>query len=687
MKNLRKQIAALMTVVLFAGCISFNGLAAESGRHWELSEDGEWRLWINGEMKTNKMISETKDGVKKTYYLKEDGVMASDEIFTVYDIVDGQDAEYTCYAYPDGHLAFKQWVKLNDEGQLALNSTDGDWYYFGSNGERFENKMKKIAGTVYLFDQDGKMLTGFQDWEEKDGEGETTYYFMRDGARAEGKWLYIEDNWYSFNSDGTHKIASDSNATYSFDDDGKLSSDSPHTPCRTVDTITPNGETDRAVEVGQEVKLTFDVQLASASNAIEQGHTDNHDWWLSTASEDNHDLAQEKTQKFENGKVIVTYTPKMPNTVSFKAVIDGVEAADAITVVSDWAKGEKADDQKTEVIANMLTSEDIESAVSTIKELSKEVEDSGKVKSTLMKESSAFQQLDASYAMANRNLITQSTSTTAKKLMGSGSVQLIGGSLNAGKGETVELSVDKGEDAELPLNYEKQVSFGLNFYVGGSETSKLEVPVVIKMPIPSGMSGDGLKVYHMAADGPELLDIKVNENEVTFVTDSFSDYVFAGKVASSGSTGGNTSNSSSSSSSSSSNRKAAKSSIPETPGSWKKLDNGAWQFLQANGTPYVNTWVYVNGQWYWINPSGFMVEGWQNINGKRYYLDPVSGAMKQGWLLDGTSWYYLDNTGAMQTGWVSVGGKWYYMNNDGVMMLNNMTPDGYQVDSSGAWIK
>lgn len=686
MKNLRKQMATLMSVVMFASCISFNGSAAEVERRWELSEDGEWTFWINGEMKTDKMISETRNGEKKTYYLKEDGIMASDEIFPIYDIVDGEDEAYTCYAYPDGHLAFKQWVKLNDEGQLALNSADGDWYYFGSNGERFENKMKKIAGTVYLFGQDGKMLTGFQDWEEKDGEGETTYYFMRDGGRAEGKWLYIEDNWYSFNSDGTHKIASDSNASYEFDDDGKLTENSKHTPCRTVDSITPNGETDRTVEVGQQVKLTFDIQLASDSNATEQGYTNNHDRWLLTKSEDNHDLAQEKTQNYENGKVTITYTPKMPNTVSFKPVIDGIEAVDAVTVVSDWAQGEKADDQKTAVIADALSSEDVVSAVTTIKELSKEVENTSKIKTTLMKEVSALEKLDESYAMANRNIVTQNTSTTAKALMGSGAVKLIGGSLNAEKGETVELAVDKGEKAELPVTYEKQVSFGLSVLIGGAETSQLDVPVVIKMPIPSGMSGDGLYVYHITADGPELVDIKVSGNEVTFITDSFSDYVFAGKAAGSGSNGGNTS-SSSSSSSSSSNRKAAKSTIPETPGSWKKLDNGRWQFMQADGTPYANTWVYVNGQWYWINTTGIMQEGWQNINGKRYYLNPANGAMKQGWLQDGASWYYLDSTGAMQTGWVSVGGKWYYMNPDGVMVFNNMTPDGYQVDGSGAWIK
>ncbi|MFR2846260.1 MAG: hypothetical protein ACLTC4_03555 [Hungatella hathewayi] len=40
MKNFRKQIAAWLAVALFASCFSFNGLAAEVERRWELSEAG-----------------------------------------------------------------------------------------------------------------------------------------------------------------------------------------------------------------------------------------------------------------------------------------------------------------------------------------------------------------------------------------------------------------------------------------------------------------------------------------------------------------------------------------------------------------------------------------------------------------------------------------------------------------------
>ena len=62
------------------------------------------------------------------------------------------------------------------------------------------------------------------------------------------------------------------------------------------------------------------------------------------------------------------------------------------------------------------------------------------------------------------------------------------------------------------------------------------------------------------------------------------------------------------------------------------------------------------------------------------------------------NWYYLhtqyDNTrGHMYTGWHEIDGKWYYFNTAsdkgtlGAMLANTTTPDGYQVDANGAWIR
>ena len=129
----------------------------------------------------------------------------------------------------------------------------------------------------------------------------------------------------------------------------------------------------------------------------------------------------------------------------------------------------------------------------------------------------------------------------------------------------------------------------------------------------------------------------------------------------------------------------AKPAIPETPGTWKK-DTAGWKFLRADGTSYVNDWIYVKSHWYRVGADGYMLQGWTDINGKRYYLTPVSGEMKTGWLFDNQVWYYLDETGLMKTGWAQVNGKWYYLNPDGKMAANTRTPDGYQVNENGEWI-
>ena len=58
-----------------------------------------------------------------------------------------------------------------------------------------------------------------------------------------------------------------------------------------------------------------------------------------------------------------------------------------------------------------------------------------------------------------------------------------------------------------------------------------------------------------------------------------------------------------------------------------------------------------------------------------------------------TDWYYFDEEGYMQTGWRFINGKWYYMyektegaNVKGAMAYST-TINGYNVDSSGAWIQ
>lgn len=113
-------------------------------------------------------------------------------------------------------------------------------------------------------------------------------------------------------------------------------------------------------------------------------------------------------------------------------------------------------------------------------------------------------------------------------------------------------------------------------------------------------------------------------------------------------------------------------------GTWTNDAVGRW-FRYSDGTWPAGKWLELsqNGQkhWYYFNPSGYLATGW---------------------ILDGGIWYYLNPTadaaqGQMSVGWQLINGVWYYLNPNpgqkplGAMYCNEMTPDGYFVDATGAW--
>ena len=124
--------------------------------------------------------------------------------------------------------------------------------------------------------------------------------------------------------------------------------------------------------------------------------------------------------------------------------------------------------------------------------------------------------------------------------------------------------------------------------------------------------------------------------------------------------------------------------------------------IQAKGgyRDATGTWR-LNGWWFCYDDGTFPYDEWVYLtwNGRSdwYYFD-VDGWMEDGWLYRNNNWYYLhtqyDNTrGHMYTGWHEIDGKWYYFNTAsdkgtlGAMLANTTTPDGYQVDANGAWIR
>ncbi|WP_312427799.1 DUF6273 domain-containing protein [Lacrimispora sp.] len=109
-------------------------------------------------------------------------------------------------------------------------------------------------------------------------------------------------------------------------------------------------------------------------------------------------------------------------------------------------------------------------------------------------------------------------------------------------------------------------------------------------------------------------------------------------------------------------------------GAWIQKDNH-WIY-EVDQIYEKKVWRLIDGGWYYFDDTGYMVTGWRLIDGNWYFLNPVS---------DGTK-------GKMLTGWQWIDGCCYYLSDlsennhpKGALYINEKTPDGYSVDSIGAW--
>ena len=132
--------------------------------------------------------------------------------------------------------------------------------------------------------------------------------------------------------------------------------------------------------------------------------------------------------------------------------------------------------------------------------------------------------------------------------------------------------------------------------------------------------------------------------------------------------------------------------------------------LNKDGVMVENSWVALEGKWYYASESGKIIQQkWNKIGGVWYYYDKdgvmlsqtivdgylltKSGAMADsGWVKVDQSWYYVTQSGRIsQDKWEKVNGSWYYFDKNGVM-LSKTTVGAYLLGSSGAmaensWVK
>lgn len=111
----------------------------------------------------------------------------------------------------------------------------------------------------------------------------------------------------------------------------------------------------------------------------------------------------------------------------------------------------------------------------------------------------------------------------------------------------------------------------------------------------------------------------------------------------------------------------------------------------SKAEPSKGSWFQNEYGWWWCNPDRtYPANAWKEINGAWYYFNQAGYCVMNTWIKsqDGSTWYFCGDTGAMVTNvWVMSGSNWYYCGPDGAMWTSRRTPDGYYVDSNGAWIQ
>lgn len=108
-------------------------------------------------------------------------------------------------------------------------------------------------------------------------------------------------------------------------------------------------------------------------------------------------------------------------------------------------------------------------------------------------------------------------------------------------------------------------------------------------------------------------------------------------------------------------------------------------YLKSGGYMAKSEWIFDKnyGAYYYLTSEGsYSYSTWVDS----YYVKSNGKMATKEWIFDKNydSYYYLTSEGSYaRNKWVGD----YYLKSDGKMAVNERTPDGYQVDGSGKWIK
>ncbi|MCH1953304.1 choline-binding protein [Enterocloster sp. OA13] len=134
-------------------------------------------------------------------------------------------------------------------------------------------------------------------------------------------------------------------------------------------------------------------------------------------------------------------------------------------------------------------------------------------------------------------------------------------------------------------------------------------------------------------------------------------------------------------------------------------DEKGWRYIQKNGYYAAATWIQdTDGKWYYFNigaymavntttPDGFYVDESGVWNGESSTISNninpgPGGSGFAGWENTDNGWKYKQEDGAYVTNaWKQADGKWYYFDENSLMVIDQQTPDGYNVNSDGVWVE
>ena len=184
---MKKKLCLLTVFALSVGFLtsSFHEdvFAAEG---WKI-ENGEWSYLNSDDQQVTNVWKKSKDN---WYYLSSTGTILKNCMFRLGNTV--------YFVEEDGKMVQNTWIWM-DESKDPEGDFEEGWYYFGADGKAYQRKnnsfKKKINGNTYIFNEDGRMLTGWFDEngnsvnDSDDPFGEGVYYSGDDGILFTDKWL------------------------------------------------------------------------------------------------------------------------------------------------------------------------------------------------------------------------------------------------------------------------------------------------------------------------------------------------------------------------------------------------------------------------------------------------------------------------------------------------------------------